>query len=69
MDNHITVGKKVWIPSIGKTGVAIQTDARGNITKVDVGGEIIDTANKVVQLWDLLSFFYRLIISIFKKKK
>ena len=67
-DNFKAKGQKVYIPHLKKFGIAKATDLDGNITKVVVDNKTVNTVNKVVELWSILNFFYKLIIRLIAKK-
>lgn len=61
-------GAKVYLPELKKVGTAHRIDPDGIITEVLIDGQIVQTAENIVKLWDLLSWFYKLIINLFLKK-
>lgn len=61
-------GNFVYIEKLGVTGHVLEISQDGKTTKVLTENGTIEVATNLVQLWDLLSWFVKLIVVLFKKK-
>ena len=63
------VNQKVYVPSLKKYGIVKEVNSSGIVTKVDIGTKVIETANLVIKVVNVLKLLINLIGSIFKKSK
>jgi hypothetical protein len=61
-------GVKVYVKDFGKRGKVNEVNSAGVVTSVIIDDEIIDVTDKVVTLWQSLSWLIRFFIKLFSKK-
>jgi len=60
-------GAKVYIKELGKKGKINELNADGSVKSVIIDDEIVEIADKVVILWETLSWLIRFFINLFSK--
>ena len=62
-------GSKIYVSDLRKIGKVHEMDASGQVKKAIIDNEIVDVSDKIVTLWESISWLVRFFIRLFSKKK